>query len=95
MFKVFLMLITSILLLQATPLEDRCTKDMSKMLSSYYKADRDRLNDNLIDSIDGFKESISSAYLALESCKENYSYNFNNMYSFIQESERKIAIISY
>lgn len=95
MFKVFLMLIISLTLLQATPLQDRCSEDMSKMFSSYYKADRDKLSKNFIDSIDGYKTSINSAYLALESCKKNSDYDFNIMYNFIQESEKNITSISY
>ncbi len=93
MLRFFLIVFISLTLLQASQLEDSCTEDMSKMFSSYYKADRYKVSGNFNDSIYEYEMSIESAYLALESCTENSNYDLNIMYAFILESENSIYSI--
>ena len=91
MLKFFMNVMISFSVLSATQTQDICTQNMTKMFSSYYKAER-LLHHKKLDQAKGYYEqSKEEAYQALENCQNNSNYDFNVMYSFIQESERRMS----
>lgn len=71
--------------LQANSYDEKCTQYMKEMFQDYYNAGK-------INSIELYQQSILTAQKAIEECSGQDNYNFDIMYNFIQESQKKIDI---
>jgi len=83
-------------LLQAKPIEIVCREDMSEMMHTYYTAQKQEVKQNYVQAQLLYKKSISAADAALSSCENSKDYDYNVMYSFIVESQkRRDALYSF
>jgi hypothetical protein len=90
MCKRFLIIFIPFVFISASEIKEICAKDMSVMMSSYYQAQKDQRELKTSAATEAYQNSIDSAYKALESCKDSKDYDFNIMYGFILESEKRL-----
>jgi hypothetical protein len=82
--------------LQAKPTENFCKEDMSEMMHTYYAAQKQEVKKNYLQAQHMYNRTVSAADAALSSCESNQDYDYNVMYSFIVESQkRRDALYSF
>lgn len=85
MLKLFILFLFTLTLLQANSSDERCLTDMKEMFQNYYDAGKKH-------SIELYQKSIYAAQSAIEECSGQDNYDFDIMYEFIQESQKKIDL---
>jgi len=91
MLKPLLILtLISLSTLHAVPQKSLCLEDKRVMHNSYYMAQKKEQKSEYKEALHLYKESLTSANSALQSCTENKDYNYKIMYDFIVEDEKRI-----
>ena len=96
MKTIIIITLLSLLSLEAKGIKSSCQNDMSEMIHTYYAAQKQEVKKNYLQAQLLYNTSISAADSALNSCENSKDYDYNIMYSFIVESQkRRDALYSF
>ena len=86
---IIIITLLSLLSLEAKGIKSSCQNDMSEMLHTYYTAQKQEVKQNYLQAQLMYNRTVSAADAALSSCENSKNYDYNVMYSFIVESQKR------